>query len=81
MRALSEDVFVAGQISPDQIELLKEQGIVSILNNRPDFEAPSQPTSDDLKIQIESTGLNYAFVPMAGGLSPDLIEKTVEAFL
>ena len=80
MRALSEDVFVAGQISPDQIELLKEQGIVSILNNRPDFEAPSQPTSDDLKIQIESTGLNYAFVPMAGGLSPDLIEKTVEAF-
>ncbi len=80
MRALSEDVFVAGQIGPDQIALLKEQGIATIINNRPDFEAPSQPKSDELKSQIEAAGLNYAFLPMAGGLSSELIEQSVSAF-
>lgn len=80
MRALSKDVFVAGQIGPDQIALLKEQGIATIINNRPDFEAPSQPKSDELKSQIEAAGLNYAFLPMAGGLSPELIEQSVSAF-
>jgi len=80
VRALSKDVFVAGQIGPDQIALLKEQGIATIINNRPDFEAPSQPKSDELKSQIEAAGLNYAFLPMAGGLSPELIEQSVSAF-
>jgi len=80
MRALTEDVFVAGQIGPDQIALLKEQGIATIINNRPDFEAPSQPKSDELKSQIEAAGLNYAFLPMAGGLSSELIEQSVSAF-
>ena len=39
MIALSEGVFVGGQVSLEQIAQLKAQGIVSILNNRPDFEA------------------------------------------
>lgn len=80
MKALSEDVFVSGQIAPDQIELLKEQGVATIINNRPDFEVPGQPKSDELKAQIEAAGLNYAFVPMSGGLSPELINQSGEAF-
>ena len=80
MIALSEGVFVGGQVSPEQIAQLKAQGIVSILNNRPDFEAPAQPQAHDLQNHVENAGLNYAFVPMSAGLSHDLIADSVKAY-
>jgi len=80
MRELPGDVFVAGQISPAQMQVLAEQGIRSVINNRPNMEAPLQPLSDDVETAAQAVDLGYAYIPMAGGLSADLIEASVTAF-
>lgn len=81
LRKLTDDVYVAGQISSADIPALAETGIKSILNNRPDGEAPGQPAADDVRIAAEASGLTYGYVPMAGGqLSLDLIAEAAAAF-
>ena len=81
LRKITDDVYVAGQISPADIPALVETGIKSILNNRPDGESPEQPTADDVRIASEANGLTYGYVPMAGGqLSLDLISDAAAAF-
>lgn len=81
LRKITDDVYVAGQISPADIPALAETGIKSILNNRPDDEAPGQPAADDVRIASEANGLTYGYVPMAGGqLSFELIADAAAAF-
>lgn len=80
MKSLPGDVFVTGQITPDQIKQLSEQGIQSLINNRPEDEAPMQPEEMTLQNQSKSLNLNYKFIPMAQGLTPDIIEQSREAY-
>ena len=81
MKELPGDVFVSPQILPAHIQVLAEQGVMTIINNRPDMEAgPTQPLSDDMSDAAMATKIDYAFIPMAGGLSPALIEATVNAY-
>ncbi|WP_017930488.1 TIGR01244 family sulfur transferase [Robiginitomaculum antarcticum] len=81
LRKLNEDVYAAGQISPADIPALSEAGIKSILNNRPNGEVFGQPSSEDMRIAAEAFGLQYAYVPMAGGaLSEQLVKEAAEAF-
>ena len=80
MRELPGDVFVTGQLSSAQMQALAEQGVMSFINNRPDMEAPLQPLSDDLIKTAQDLGVDYQYIPMAGGLSSDLIEASEKAF-
>lgn len=80
MKELPGNVFIGPQLLPKQVQLLAEQGIVSLINNRPDMEAPLQPVSDDISAQTAVNNMNYAFIPMAGGLTPNLIAETVKAY-
>lgn len=81
LRKLSDDVYVSGQIAPDDIAALVEAGIKSILNNRPDAEVYGQPSSADMRAASELTGMTYAYIPMAGGgLSESLIAEASTAF-
>ena len=80
MKELPGDVFVSSQIMPAHIQALAEQGVMTIINNRPDMEAPLQPLSDDMSDAAIAAQLDYAFIPMAGGLSPALIEAAVNAY-
>lgn len=75
MRHLSPSFAVSPQISPDNIPALVEQGVKAVLNNRPDHEAPGQPTSDEIRAACDVAGICYAHVPMGGGLSAELIER------
>lgn len=61
------DITLSGQLSVDDIKTLAEQGIKSIVNNRPDFEEAGQPTSDDIAKACAEQGIAYAHIPFAGG--------------
>ena len=80
MRELPGDVFVTGQLLPAQMQALAEQGVMSFINNRPDMEAPLQPLSEELERTAQDLGVDYAYIPMAGGLTPGLINASETAF-
>lgn len=79
MKELPGDIFVAGQLLAAQMQALAEQGVMTFINNRPDMEGPMQPLSEDLEKVAQELGVDYFHIPMAGGLTPSLIEasKTV----
>ena len=80
MRELPGDVFVTGQLMPAQMQALAEQGVMTFINNRPDMEAPLQPLSEELEQAAQAAGLDYIHIPMAGGLTPGIIEASLNAF-
>jgi len=80
MRELPGDVFVTGQLLAAQMQALAEQGVMSFINNRPDMEGPMQPLSEDLEKMAQSLSVDYHHIPMAGGLTPGLIEASTTAY-
>lgn len=80
MKELPGDVFVTGQLMPVQLQALAEQGVMSFINNRPDMEAPLQPRSEELEQAAMTASLDYFHIPMAGQLTPGLIEASVTAY-
>ncbi len=74
---LSDRVAVAGQVRPDDVGRIARAGFVAIINNRPDGEAPDQPTSLSLETEARRHGLAYWHVPITPG---EMSEKDVRAF-
>ena len=58
---------VAGQLRPDDLAAIAAEGFRTIVNNRPDGEAPDQPTSDALEAEARRLGLDYAYIPVVPG--------------
>jgi sulfide:quinone oxidoreductase len=80
-KKLTDDLSVAGQIMPDQVDQVKDLGFKSVIINRPDFEKPGQPIAADLEKLLEEAGLKTSFLPMSPGhLTPELLTATSEAF-
>ena len=80
LKRINERVSVAGQIWPGEVAVLKQQGFVAIVNNRPDGEAPDQPSNADIAAAAEAAGLVYHFIPMGrSGVSAQMIENTRSA--
>lgn len=80
MRELPGDVFVTGQLLAAQMQALAEQGVMSFINNRPDMEGPMQPLSEELEKIAQELGVDYHHIPMAGGLTPGLLEASQTVF-
>ncbi len=80
MRELPGDVFVTGQLLAAQMQALAEQGVMGFINNRPDMEAPLQPSAVDLESTALELGIDYYHIPMSGGISPGMIQASVTAF-
>lgn len=76
MKELPGDVFVTGQLLAAQMQALAEQGVMTFINNRPDMEGPLQPLSEELEKAAHDLGLDYVHIPMAGGLSPGIIQAS-----
>ena len=54
---LAPRVFVTGQLYEHDVRLAAKQGVRTIMNNRPDGEAPGQPLSADLARVAEVPGV------------------------
>ena len=63
---MSHQVSFAGQITPEQVQEIADQGFKTIINNRPDGEAPDQPTSADIEVAAKAAGLAYKEISFAG---------------
>lgn len=61
---LTDHVAVAGQIQPRDMAAIAAAGYRSIVNNRPDGEAPDQPSSASLQAAAEAAGLEYHYYPL-----------------
>ena len=78
-RQLDEKTLVGGQIAPDDVPALKEQGVTLIINNRPDGEEVGQPEGEEIEAAARAAGIDYRHVPIARGLGPSDIEAMREA--
>ena len=78
-RRLDERVMVAGQIGPDDLDSAVAEGIVTLVNNRPDGEETGQPTSAELEQAAQRAGLRYVHIPVAGGLSAAQVSSAADA--
>lgn len=63
---LTDSFAVSPQISLADVVLLREQGFVAVVCNRPDNEDPGQPTATDIKAACDEAGLAFAHIPMNG---------------
>lgn len=67
IRQVAEGFAVSPQLSPDDIKALADEGFRSLLCNRPDGEAPDQPTVAEIKAAAEQHGLAFRNVPVISG--------------
>ncbi|SFZ85637.1 TIGR01244 family protein [Devosia enhydra] len=77
LKRINDAVSVSPQITPADIPAIKAAGFVAIVNNRPDAEAPDQPSGDTMREAAEAAGLAYHFIPLGrDGVTPDMVEAT-----
>ena len=73
-------VSLAPQIQLDDLALIKNKGFETIINNRPDNEAPNQPSNNEISVRAKKQGLYYFYIPISpSGISKENIEQTITA--
>jgi uncharacterized protein (TIGR01244 family) len=65
-RKVTETFSVAPQIDLADLSRAAAAGFKLIINNRPDGEAPDQPTSAEVEAAAEAAGLAYVHIPVRG---------------
>lgn len=77
IKTINDTISVSGQILPSDLAAIKAAGFTTVINNRPDGEAPDQPSGAEMKAAAEALGLAYHAIPMGReGVSPDMVAKT-----
>jgi len=76
---VDDQVLLSGQIFPANMAGIAAQGVTMIVNNRPDGEAPGQPSGAAIAAAAEAAGIGYRHIPIAGGLSQAQVEEMVGA--
>jgi len=66
MKAVNSEISVAPQIQPEDVAALAEQGVRSLICNRPDGEAPDQPDYEDIRAAAAEQGLEIRYLPISG---------------
>ncbi len=61
---LNETLSVSKQITPEEIENIKQQGFQSIICNRPDNEEPLQPDFHLIEAEAQKHGLHTHHFPV-----------------
>ena len=75
-RHVTDDFSTAPQISLDDVAEAAAQGFRTLINNRPDGEAPGQPTSAEMAAAAAAAGLAYHHIPVVGAPTPQQVEAT-----
>ena len=71
-RQVAKDFFVAPQLVAADFAIAQAAGIRTLINNRPDGEAPDQLSDAQARELAAANGLDYAFVPVVSGrMGPD----------
>ena len=73
-RRVTEQLYVAPQISVADVAEAARQGFKTMINNRPDGEDPAQPSSAEIEAAAAKAGLAYFHIPVRGGPTPEQVE-------
>lgn len=80
---LSSDFAATGQVLESDLEQAVALGFRTIVDNRPDGEAPDQPGHAEIEAAARSFGLGFAYIPIVPGQSCDReaqeLRKVLEA--
>jgi uncharacterized protein (TIGR01244 family) len=79
IRRLDDRTSVSGQIRPEEVAGLAEQGVTMVVNNRPDGEEPGQPLAADIEAAAAAAGIAYRSVPIIRGIGPADVAAMQEA--
>jgi sulfide:quinone oxidoreductase len=77
VKALSPNVSVSSQISVEEAAAARHDGFRSIIGNRPDGEAPAQPSWAEIAAAAQAAGLETRHIPVSGNA---IDEATVAEF-
>lgn len=78
-RRVTDQLSVSPQISLEDLPAAAAQGFKLVINNRPDGEDPTQPTSAEMEAAARAAGLDYAHIPVRGAPTPDQVEANYRA--
>ena len=70
---------VAPQLDETDFEAVAAAGFKSVINNRPDGEAPGQIPDAAAAKAAAAAGLTYLAIPVTGGPGPDQVDRTIAA--
>jgi uncharacterized protein (TIGR01244 family) len=80
-RRVTDDFSTAPQISVADVAEAARLGFTTIINNRPDGEAPGQPASLEIARAARDAGLEYFHIPVVGLPGQPQVEQMREAVL
>ena len=75
-KTLSDDIAVCAFVPPEKLAELAPR-FRTIVNNRPDFEEPGQPSSAELEAEARRLGFDYVHIPVIPG---QVTDEQVAAF-
>ena len=67
IRAITPDYAVSPQIEPGDLPAIKAAGYVTVIDNRPDGEIPTNLHADAMRTAAEALGLTFVLNPVVGG--------------
>ena len=72
IRPLEDTIAAAPQVSPEDLKAVAEAGYRSVISNRPDGEAPDQPSATEMARAAEAAGMEFRHIPVVpGAIGPD----------
>lgn len=77
-RRVTDEFSTAPQISVADVAEAARLGFRTIINNRPEGEAPDQPSGAEIEAAARAAGLGYVALPVRGGPTPQQVEQTLE---
>lgn len=78
---LAHNLAVRSQVVPEEMSGLAAAGFKGIINNRPDGEAPDQPSSRALEAEAKRNGLAYWHIPIVHGKATEVDARVFAAAL
>ena len=79
IRRVTDAFAVAPQLQPEEVVDAAAQGFKLLINNRPDGEAPGQPSSAEMAAAARSAGMDYLHIPVSGAAGPGQVEAMHQA--
>lgn len=73
-RRVTDSLSVSPQVSEADMASAAAQGFVLVINNRPDGEDPSQPSSATIEAAARAAGMDYLHVPVRGGPTQEQVD-------
>ncbi len=74
---LTPDLWIGPQVKAADFAAIAAKGFRTVINARPDREAPDQPTSDALAVAAQKAGIVYEYLPV---IPNQIREQDVEKF-